>query len=306
MAIVNNSIPKKGTRLSAGVYRNPTTGQTFRSATGVIPTQKKPAQKQQQGSQDAGALQNEYRSLDGRRDPQSLARRRELVGLIRTARRNQTTPPATTPAPAPAPASPPPGPEQPAFRSVSDFYQGNVAESPIYQQRLKEGQRALNARLASMGLSNSGAAIEKDVGLVGQLTAEETGRMQNLAQLDSTRYDAQRESEASRRERMGQNQIDNTLRVIDMYLRQNPMGEAMQGMNAYNQLNRERATGNAKVLGSDYPIQTGGSGGPAPVYDPGYASQPDYSMNDVYGVGSNRKGAKDFMSMVGDIVNLFR
>lgn len=271
MAIVNNSIPKK---------------------------------KYNDNGRSASDLTTEYRGLAPAKDAASRARRRDLVGLIRTARRGEAAP-TTQVQPTTAPQQPQ-QPQQPTFRSVSDFYQGNVADSPIYQQRLKEGQKALNTRLASMGLSNSGAAIEKDVGLVGQLTADETGRMQNVAQLDATRYDSQRENEASRRERLGQNQIDNLLRVADLYLRQNPMNEAMQGMNTFNQINKERATGNAKIIGSDYPVQTGGSSGPAPVFDPGYASKPDFSMNDIYGVGADRKGDKDFMDLFGNFLNLIR
>lgn len=276
MAIVNNSIPsaaktqgtsqiKKGTRVSAGVWRDPKTGKLYQSATGEIPGSK-PAQTKPATQAPAN-----------------------------TAPTQQTQPQQQV---APQP--------DPTFKPTSDFYQGNVANSPIYKQRLAEGDRALNARLASMGLSNSGASIRNELDLVNKLTADETARMQDLAVNDANRYDTTTENLANRRERLGQNQVDNVLKLAELYLNQNPMNYASQGQNTYNKTLHERAAGNANVIGSNTPLQTGGTGRPPPSFDPGFAAGPNTSQIDIFRILNGQQSGNDLMSLINGLYGMAR
>lgn len=206
-----------------------------------------------------------------------------------------TTPPAATTTTTPPPVT---APAQPAFRSASDFLQGNVADSPLYKQRLDESQRALNAKLAAMGLSNSGAAIQQDVGLVNRLTAEETERAREMAQFDASRFDNLSEATAARRERAGQDQVNNTLRLAELLLGQNPMGVANEGLNKYNSTRKEKGANRATAIRATTPLQTGGTGVPPPVFDPGYAGSPDFSGINVMQPGFDMSGANDIIRFI--------
>jgi hypothetical protein len=254
----------------------------------------------------ASSLTNQYRGLSGKKDANSLRQRRQLVGQIRTARRSERIPAQASTQVMPSQPAPLPGPEAETFKPTSDFYQGNVADSAIYKQRLSEGNRALDARLSSMGLTNSGASIRNELDLVNKLTADETARMQDLAVNDANRYDSRRESLANRQERLGQNQIDNTLRTVEMFLNQNPMRYAFQGQDTYNDTQNRRATGNASVIGSNTPLQTGGTGRPPPTFDPGFAPGPNTSQVDIFKIMNGQQTNNDYMSTINNILGLFR
>ena len=54
----------------------------------------------------------------------------------------------------------------------------------LYNYQLEEGQRALDAKLAAQGLSNSGAEVEANRRLQGQLLADQATRQADMAKAD--------------------------------------------------------------------------------------------------------------------------
>jgi len=194
----------------------------------------------------------------------------------------------TTPAPAAEAA--------PVYKSAYDFMPADITNSPLYNWRLQQGNEALDKRLSAMGLTGSGSEIKQAAGLVNQLTGEETDKAYQNANAEANRFATQQENEAQRLYGREGRAWDNQFNLAKLYLDQNPMQYAYQGTNQYGNYLNQQGSNNAGFAADNYTRVSGGGGGGAPVYNPPFASGPNFSGLNTYNAGQGTQNRNNLLS----------
>lgn len=194
----------------------------------------------------------------------------------------------------------------PQMRTYRDFLPSNIEASPLYQWRLQEGQKALDSQLAAQGLTGSGKQIKEAVGLTNQLSAEELDRATKLAQDEANRYERVTQNQADFAAGREDAQTGNLFRLASMYLDQNPMNYALQGTNQYANTLGQQGNNNANVRADNYRRVSGGARGPAPVYDPGYPSGPNYSQSNIIQAGNGYSNTRGWSNALSNFLGSLR
>lgn len=187
--------------------------------------------------------------------------------------------------------------QQAAYRTFRDFLPNDVTSSPEYQWRLQQKQKALDAKLASLGLSNSGQAIGQELGLVQDLTGDEIKRQTDLATGEADRYERVQENQASRNERTGTEQFNRMMELLKLMQNQNPLDNAYSATNSLAGLYGNQGQYDANVARDQYGRIIGGNGTMAPVYNAPFADRPDYSQVEQYRAGARQQNAQDIMNL---------
>jgi hypothetical protein len=262
----------------------------------------------------------QYRGSDGRIYTQQQRDQRLRQSRTATQPTSAVTKPieaTTTTEEAPAVAQPPqadvpsaaPQQQQSAYRTYRDFMPANITSSPEYQWRLQQSQRGLDAKLASMGLSSSGAAVAKELGMINELTGEEIDRQTRLAGDEANRFERVQENQAMRNERSEKSQYDRMMNLMELMSRQNPLEQAYSAAGRIGDSYVNQGNYAANVARDQYGRVIGGGGTMAPVYTPPFASGPDYSEANKYRIGADdatRSGYIDSGSRIlGTIARLF-
>lgn len=106
--------------------------------------------------------------------------------------------------------------------------------------RIDKGKKAMDALMASKGLTDSGAEVQANSDMIAQLTAEEAARKESAGQTEADRLASILENEAQRKERVGNTEYDRMYNMLNLLLGQNPYSTAAQGSynlaNLYTQL----------------------------------------------------------------------
>lgn len=194
--------------------------------------------------------------------------------------------------------------------SINNKMEGYL-DSPAYDWRLEQGQKAMDRLMAARGLTNSGAEIQANQDLVSRLTADQFDRAQNLAQGEIGNEMNRGQSfqnfltgETQRRDANAQNQFNNLYSLYSLGLGQNPFntGANMGQYGSTFGYNYGKDIGNnikarvPKVI----PNQTVGPGSPAPFQAP-FPSGPDMTQSQIADLISNSTFNNDILNSLGSL-----
>lgn len=310
-----NTTTQMTQQMQPGVYRNNINGQAQRSVTGAAPRRRfnlgsNPQQLQQQQQRlqqriDLGKAKNPNR-LQNRLDRVNTALGQPSLpddagGVAPNVGDQITVPPGEQPSDIINNPDDPTIENPDSFRGVRDF-ETDFQEDPVFKSALKTGQTELGRLLASRGLANSGAEIEANSDLLGNLTTGLGRDYLDIAREDAGRYDNQRENEANRLERREDAQWNRFQNINDSLLGQNPMQYLYRGTEGYNDIIGKRGDAKAKRRADKYKRIQGpaGGGGGASVgpFIPPYPSAPytgDIDLARRLGQGS---GQQDYLNQI--------
>lgn len=201
---------------------------------------------------------------------------------------------------------------QTALPGFRPFTEAGVEDSAIYQQQLKRGSEDLSEYLAAKGLQDSGAEIESQQDLIGQLRAQEAARVAETMRQDADRYVNLRQGDqrtagdmaglftglkgtssgiagqlargdADRYQRMAEDatrfqerrddaQWGRYTDIADIQLAQNPMNYAYQGAGAYGDATLGQGKSGAQAIGSNYQTGYSSPGAPPPTAPAPYSA----------------------------------
>jgi len=153
-----------------------------------------------------------------------------------------------------------------------------------YEQDKKEGETLLARKLRSLGLSDSGAAIEASNKLESALLANRDDRLARSKQLNADRFTQLNENESQRLERGANRQSDDLFRAIELALSQSPLGPGASAAEklAYLQTEQGQSLANKTAQLFNKTISSGGGGvGP---YIPPPPSAPDRTQSGQLGI----------------------
>lgn len=168
------------------------------------------------------------------------------------------------------------------------FEPQNYAGSPLYQFQVKEGLNQVDKSLAARGLSNSGYGIRQELNVPMMAAAQDTNRMQSVAENNANRLWDMQQQEAGRLERGQNNQWDRLFSLAQLQAQQSPWAASIAGLNNTSNITGQAGKENANMLRDLYQrvIASGGGGGARAPYTPiPMPSGPNYSGVDYIGQG---------------------
>jgi hypothetical protein len=229
--------------------------------------------------------------------------------------------PAPQPTPEPTPIAPTPEVKNPDYmKSIfpdvnPNQYVGDYLNTPGYNWRLQQGQKALDRILSREGLTSSGAELQKNQDLAAQLSAEEYDRALGISQgivsnkmTQGSQLQNLLQGEASRRDQLGQNQVDNYLKYLTLALGQNPLQYTYQGLlqgsNLGYQYGQDKGQAVQNAVQRQIPGHSGG-GSPIPPFQAPFPSRPDFSQADASSIFGGSSTYGDILGGLGNIVGSF-
>lgn len=199
-------------------------------------------------------------------------------------------------------AKPSPVNDDGTFRGIRDF-ETDFQDDPIFKASLEKGQTAMNRLLSSRGLVNSGAEVEANAQLLGNLTTDLGSKYLDVAREDANRWDSQNENESNRLERREDAQWGRYRDMLEAMLGQNPMPYTQPITEDYTKMIGDKADARAKRRADKYKRVQGPSGGgggaagPGPFVPP-YPSAPytgDIDLAKRLGEGA---GQQDWLNQI--------
>jgi len=275
--------PKKVVRIGTGQYKNTATGKTISGAASLT---------------DALAKFNR------------IPRKTQVTPLPNPTdtgaapQPNPMTPQVSDPL-QPAPGQPTQGDTSALFPSYRAMLPKSFENDPIYNWTKERGMKELDSKLAARGLIGSGAEIEANRQLIGELNANTADRYTGIAQQEADRLERIQGREADRLTGRDDANWSRQMDMLNLALGQNPMEYAFDATKKTGDLTLDKNKSYADAIKDFYtrviaPSFGGGGQAPLPPAPPG---APDYtgadimsrimgnkSKNDWFGTGSNILG----------------
>jgi len=223
----------------------------------------------------------------------------------------------TTQQPAPVQATDPTKPAVPQgnptgantnalFPNVRTFLPENWQGSPMYKFQMGQATDQLNKLMAARGLTGSGAENQALIDASSRIGAQESDRMQQMAQTEADRLERMQEAQALRQERTGNNQFDRMMQLLNFIQNQSPMPYAMNQLTAGQNMTVDQANMMAKYLAKLYQRPTIGAGGGGNYQSmPPYIPPPQgkgFSAGDAMGILNSGNSTQGFGNAVIDFV----
>ena len=182
----------------------------------------------------------------------------------------------------------------------------DVTASPTYQWQLNQGQKALDAKLAAMGLSDSGAALQAQNELSARVGADEATRQTQERQTQAGRLlDLLRYNQDSQQGQSNE-QWDRIYQMLGLMAQQNPVPAGADAAGGLASTTTAQGTATSKIIADLFNrIVAGGGGGgvgAAPQYTPPFPSGPDTSNVDALKIKYGGQGGNDWGSLLSSVL----
>jgi hypothetical protein len=245
---------------------------------------------------------------------------RKNAGLKERTFGNTVAPTPEAPAPAaPAPSLPAAPGNNPDYMKAMfpdvdpRQYMGDYLNSPDYQWRLGQGQKALDRVMSRDGLTSSGADIQANTDLVSRMSGEQYENALGISQgivgnKMSQGGQLQRllQDEATRKDQLGQNQTDNYYKLLALQASQNPMQYVYQGLANGVDLSylfgKDKGQLDQASIMKQIPSMGGGGGSPIPAFQAPFPSQPNQGASAASGIFSGASSGNDYLGALGNIL----
>jgi hypothetical protein len=174
----------------------------------------------------------------------------------------------------------------------------NMAEDPIYQNTLKKGQAALDAKLASMGLSGSGREVTMTQDLISELDMNTQKRYLDQNQENAGRLATMMENSATRNQNANRDEWNQVLEATRLMMDQNPAKYGWEALNQSNQISSDINSANLKNNADAYNRVRSAGGGSAPVRSPVDTSGYDAALLNMIKATNSSRNATDTSGLV--------